>query len=78
MSTDTPDAAHARLLALEEKLSFTEDLVDELNKTVARQQQQLDALARELVRQRRQVQDLVDRGGGWPAGDPADEVPPHY
>jgi hypothetical protein len=34
----------ARLLALEVKASFTDDLVDELNRTIARQQQQLEAL----------------------------------
>lgn len=78
MSAAAPDSADARLLALEEKLSYTEDLVDELNKTVARQHQQIEALARELARHRQQVQELVDRGGAWPAGDPADEVPPHY
>lgn len=65
-----------RLMALEVKASFTDDLVDELNRTVARQQQQIEALARELVRLRGQVEAMGEREGG--AGDPGQEVPPHY
>ncbi|MEI7466115.1 MAG: SlyX family protein [Burkholderiales bacterium] len=65
-----------RLMALEVKVSFTDDLVDELNRTVARQQQQVEALARELVRLRGQVREMGERDGG--AGDPGQEVPPHY
>ena len=65
-----------RLIALEVKASFTEDLLDELNRTVARQQQQIEALARELVRLRGQVEAMGEREGG--AGDPGQEVPPHY
>jgi SlyX protein len=63
-------------MALEVKASFTEDLLDELNRTVARQQQQLEALARELVRLRGQVEELGEQDG---AGDGTrQEVPPHY
>ena len=65
-----------RLMALEVKVSFTDDLVDELNRTVARQQQQIEALARELVRLRGQVREMGERDG---AGDATrQEVPPHY
>lgn len=66
----------ARLMALEVKASFAEDLVDELNRTVARQQQQLESLARELGRLRRRVEEMGEQdgaGGGMPQ-----EVPPHY
>ncbi len=65
-----------RLVTLEVKASFTDDLVDELNRTVARQQQQLEALARELLRLRRQVESMSDPDA--PAGHPGEEVPPHY
>lgn len=78
MTSSSPQTAESRLLALEEKLAFTEDLVDELNRVVARQQQQIEALARELVRHRRQVAELVERGGEPGASGPAVEVPPHY
>ena len=79
--TDAGDSTGApgideRLIALEVKASFTEDLVDELNRTVARQQQQIEALARELVRLRGQVEAMGERDGG--AGEPVQEVPPHY
>lgn len=79
--TDAGDSTGAagvddRLMALEVKASFTEDLVDELNRTVARQQQQIEALARELVRLRGQVEAMGERDGG--AGEPVQEVPPHY
>ena len=75
---DSTEAAGVdeRLMALEVKASFTEDLLDELNRTVARQQQQLEALARELVRLRGQVEEMGEQDG---AGDGTrQEVPPHY
>jgi SlyX protein len=65
-----------RLMALEVKASFAEDLLDELNRAVARQQQQLEALARELVRLRGQVEAMGERDS---AGDGTQQaVPPHY
>jgi len=63
-----------RLTELEIKLSFTEDLVEDLNRTVFRQQQQIEALAAELRSLRQQVKSsLPDE-----AGSPQDERPPHY
>lgn len=64
-----------RLIDLEIKSSFTEDLVDQLNAIIIRQQQQLDALAREVSQLRQQ--------SGADSGVPAfrslrDELPPHY
>jgi SlyX protein len=64
-----------RLVALEEKASFAEDLVDALNEAVARQQQQIESLARELTRLRGQVSELAERDS---AGSPGEELPPHY
>lgn len=64
----------ARITELEIKISYTEDLVDELNRTVFRQQQQIDLLAAQLKALREQVR----------ADAPAeprslrDELPPHY
>jgi SlyX protein len=71
---DTLSDTDKRLTALEVKASFTEDLLDDLNRIVARQQQQIDAL---LL----QVADLRQQGA---AADPGatrslrDELPPHY
>ena len=76
MST-SPTAPHqleARITELEIKLSYTEDLLDTLNGLVARQQQDIDWLLREVGRLRQQ-------GGEQAAGTPRnlrDERPPHY
>jgi SlyX protein len=63
-----------RIAELEVKLSFCEDLVEELNRTVYRQQQQIEQLQKDMVVLRDQVRMSV------PAEkrDPRDEVPPHY
>ncbi len=67
----TPDH---RLDELEIKASFTDDLLDQLNLTIYRQQQQIDALAQQLVQLRQQ---MPEAGSGG-ARDPGDELPPHY
>ena len=71
-STDT--RVDARLNALEIKASFTEDLVEQLNQIIIRQQQDLDALARQIGQLREQ---LPEPGTGQPRGA-RDELPPHY
>ena len=63
-----------RLTDLEIKASYTEDLLDQLNLVIYRQQQQIDDLARELLRLRQQV---PEGGAGEPRGV-RDELPPHY
>lgn len=64
-----------RLTELEIKASFTEDLVDELNRTVVRQQQQIDMLVRELL----QLRDQAESNQAQPAfRSLRDELPPHY
>jgi SlyX protein len=67
-------AFDARLDALEVKLGFVDDLLDTLNRTVFRQQQQIDQLALALAALRQQVR----AGGPVATGDPRDEIPPHY
>ncbi|RZI59020.1 MAG: SlyX family protein [Rubrivivax sp.] len=64
----------ARVTELEIKASFAEDLVDHLNAQVAKQQEQIDALVREVLQLRRQVPE--GRGDG--TGGLRDELPPHY
>lgn len=71
----TSPAIDDRLLRLEEKLTRIEDLVDELNRVVVRQQSQLEALARELTRQRRE---LEERPGTVASASIGEERPPHY
>lgn len=63
-----------RLTEIEIKLGFAEDLLEELNRTVFRQQQQMEQLQQEIRALRRQLEVSM------PA-EPrslADEVPPHY
>lgn len=70
----TPAAENDRLTRLEEKLVYAEDLLDTLNATVARQQEAIELLAREVVRLRRKEADDDPANPGLPL----DERPPHY
>jgi SlyX protein len=69
-----PHDIEKRLTELEIKASFTEDLVDELNQVIARQQQQLDLLMQEVHQLRQQAPD----GGSGGFRSLRDELPPHY
>ena len=64
----------SRFAEIETKLSFSEELLEALNRTVYRQQQQIDQLQLELRALREQVRTAL------PA-EPRnlhDETPPHY
>jgi len=63
-----------RLTDLEIKASYTEDLLDQLNMTIYRQQQQIDALILQVTQLRQQAPD----GGSGGARNLRDELPPHY
>jgi SlyX protein len=63
-----------RLTDLEVKASFSEDLVDHLNDLVARQQEQIELLIREVGK----LKDRSPDTGGGATRDPRDELPPHY
>jgi SlyX protein len=63
-----------RLDELEAKMSLAEDLLDALNRTVFRQQQQIDGLQQDVRTLRRQLQDVAPD----PFAGPGDEIPPHY
>lgn len=63
-----------RLTELEIKASFTEDTVEQLNQTIYRQQQQIDALLREVSQLRQQIPE----GSGSGPRNLRDELPPHY
>lgn len=67
------DAAARRLDELEIKASYAEDLLEQLNLLVYRQQQQIDALVRQLQELDRRTPEAV----GAPRGA-RDELPPHY
>jgi SlyX protein len=71
---DAQDPLSRRLDALELKACETEDLLDELNLTVYRQQQQIDALVRQLGALRAQQSDPATAA----FRSLRDELPPHY
>jgi len=71
---DTSQDAQRRLTELEIKASFTEDLLDQLNMTIYRQQQQIDSLVLQVMQLRQQN---PDAGTGGPR-NLRDELPPHY
>ena len=64
----------SRLTEIEIKLALTEDLVDTLNLTVHRQQEQIDMLIHEVRELKRQVPE----GGAGAPRNLRDELPPHY
>ena len=64
----------ARINELEAKLAFAEDLLEELNRTVYRQQQQIEVLQRQLRELREQVAASAPAEGR----SLRDEIPPHY
>lgn len=71
---ENPKDIEARLTGLEIKATFTEDLLDQLDQVIVRQQQQIDSLIREIARLQ---QPSTDGGGGAPR-NLRDDLPPHY
>ena len=73
---DTPHDAEQRLTELEIKASYMEDLLEELNLTIYRQQQRIDNLVEQVAQLR--SQQGPDGGGAAAARNLRDELPPHY
>ncbi|CAM4174780.1 MAG: SlyX family protein [Comamonas sp.] len=73
MSEDM-ESLQTRVMELEIKASYTDDLLEQLNMTIYRQQQQIDMLINELRELKRQVPE----GGGAGQRNLRDELPPHY
>ncbi len=67
-----------RLVSLESKLTFTDDLVATLNEVVAQQDVRIRLLERQLAAQSDQIRQLA-MGAGHPGQDNLDDQPPpHY
>lgn len=64
-----------RLVNIETKISFQEDLIDELNKVVYQQQQKLSQLEATCASLVRHIQSLAEAGS---ERKPVNEMPPHY
>ena len=72
--TSTVQVMEQRLTALEIKATFTKDLLEQLDQVIVRQQQQIDALLREVTELRQPSTD----GGNGPARSLRDDLPPHF
>ena len=64
----------ARLAEIEAKLTFSEDMLEALNRTIYRQQQQIDHLQQAL----RALREVLDSASPAETIPLRDEVPPHY
>ena len=64
-----------RLVNIETKISFQEDLIEELNKVVYQQQKKLNQLEAICTSLTRHIQSLAEAGN---ESKPANEMPPHY
>jgi SlyX protein len=64
----------SRLNELEAKISLAEELLDALNRTVYRQQQQIDRLQQDIRALRQQLQEAAPAA----PGSADNEIPPHY
>lgn len=64
-----------RLEKIETKLAFQEDLIEELNKTVYRQQQMIERLEATCTAL---AQHIASLNQSVNSGKPVDERPPHY
>ena len=71
---DIPEPIERRLVDLEIKAAYSDDLLEQLNDQLYRQQQQIDLLLHELrlLRER-----MPEAGQGTPRSL-RDEIPPHY
>ena len=62
-----------RIDALETRLTFQDETIETLNKTITAQWQKIDALTRQLVHLNERLQEAETRAPGA-----ANEPPPHY
>lgn len=69
----TPDTEQ-RLTDLEIKASYAEDLIDQLDKVVIRQQQQIDLLIREVAQLRQPASETAITA----TRNLRDDLPPHF
>lgn len=65
-----------RIIELEIKAAYQEDLLQELNKIVSGQQQQIQRLEATCQLLNERIKSLSTEGAG--GGESIDEVPPHY
>lgn len=64
----------SRITELEIKLALSEDHLEELNRTLFRQQQQIDLLQAQI----RELYQLMQPSAPSEPRNPRDDIPPHY
>lgn len=67
----------SRINELEARQTLADDLLDELSRTIFRQQQQIDQMQQQLRLLWQQMQ-LTQSSGETEQRDLRDEIPPHY
>jgi SlyX protein len=65
----------SRVIEIEIKVAYQEDLIQELNKIVSQQQQQIDRLEATCKLLNERIKSLLDIAGGE---ETIDQPPPHY
>lgn len=75
--TDYTTELKERIDELESRLAFQEDLIESLNKVIARHDRDIASMSRQLRDLLARVSDLAEAGAG--SGNSSEhEVPPHY
>lgn len=67
-----------KFIDLESKFSFQEDLLNELNNVVVRQQKQINHLIQEVSQIKSHVLEIIDGQLVSGGQDSKNEIPPHY
>jgi SlyX protein len=70
-----PESVNTRLEALEVRVAYQDQAIEDLNQTVIDQWKKIDALRRQLNELLDRVQEVEDGGTGSRAPEPP---PPHY
>ncbi len=71
---EIPQAIDQRLIDLEVKAAYADDLLDQLSDQIYRQQQQIDLLLSEL----RLLRERLPETGSAVPRNLRDDIPPHY
>ncbi|MDT8427347.1 MAG: SlyX family protein [Pseudomonadales bacterium] len=67
-----------QIVELQSQLAFQEELLDQLNAVVARQQQQIDRMQQELSLHASKLLEFSEQLAEGQRRDPVQEQPPHY
>lgn len=76
--TDRELEFERRVVALEERLTHDQRLIEQLNEVVVQLQDDVQFLRRSLDRHQQKILQLVERQDSLDHQDPRDEKPPHY